>query len=713
MSGYNLSGAEVSELWSPCFAVINEGDMNSSLDKVTQVCMLYYGIKPMFAYSDNIFVVRNLLTYFGEKDLFRSPLYEIDSLVNEYEYNDGVKPIAFDSIVTVKDATPMRPEGLGVANNYVTILSLISSDRTRDRDVFLTIGGCIYTILGDIGYRLWKDFVIDFRKKECFNSWPQLTKVRSSLKTLIEYAKADDPIGFKKIERSIFIRASEAFDLLSTDIDLAKIIHDCYSDRFLTANEDPTSKAWYEFNGNCFNKLDGDFKVRNFLERDIMPVYRHIYHSLDDANERIACHKIITMFGSEDGKNRIMRSLYRLYSVDINELNKRILPVFAFNDCVFDLNTLSFRKGNADEKILMSTRYNFIDVLSEMEAWGEDNWKNHPKIKLIDEYIINRIVTDEQKREFLIRQFAAALNPRNNKRAIILYGPSNNGKTYLMNLIRKAFGSEYAPPSSNILFSAGPKTGTPSPEYAMLKGKIFIQPEVDDTMKLNESLFKTVTGGAEEITYRKLYSNDYETFTPCCLVVIVCNTYPKFNGSASAIANRLLSVSLDSTFITGLSKEMDELNLCETEEAKEELMKRNKWFHADTDLESKINDVCMYMMYYLIQTYKTYKMSEGTVEMKTPPESISKTTIDMMKSRNIYYQYISHCVRYDSKRSVAILALYDHFKLWFNAEVNSRESPPSLHSFEEGISLLNIKPGKTENGTRYYDGIYTIDRSVS
>lgn len=692
----------ISELWTPCFDVSDGFTIQQVMEEVSETMVDTYGIKPIFAFSDNIVAVRNAILYSAECHMFRGVSYTLIVSPESFEFRDG-QGNRIDVISTVDHPAKMKTK-----NVYESLVAMVSSERTRDFNEFITIGRCIKSLFSHGGYRFWKEMTIHFRQHECHEHWQDLQPLPSSLKILMRYAETDDPSTFETWSANNFAaNIAKTLEITSTKVDIAYLIHETYPDKFITINECSNTKAWFAFNGNYYKRLSGDFTIRNFIDTEILSVYKVTFPSLSD-DEAAKCLSIISWLGTEGGKSEMVSSLYRLYCKSQNEMKKASTDVFVFEDCVFDLKTYEFRKGRPEELIISSTGYEFLDIVEEMKDYGDD-WRSHPSISLIKNDILKKTIRSKEKRKFLTRQLAATINSKqSDKRGIMLSGPNNNGKTYLMTLYRRALGSDYAPVCPpTLFFSAYKGSGDASPQYELLKGKLCIQSEVDDTMLMNESLFKTVTGGCEEITFRKLYANEYGSFSPSCLVVIICNTYPKFDGSSTAIANRLINVVLDSVFISQASAEMETINSFSSEEEKAKYMEENNLFFADLHLEEKINDVYRYMMFYMIQTYIKYKKQGKHVHSEEIPFEIKMDTKSLFQDRNNYFKFVKACIRKSPNPDSMVeqSALYERFKHWFKISVNMRETPPALDAFITGMAKLRFVAEVSDGGLHVYKGI--------
>ncbi|KAF9426273.1 hypothetical protein BGZ76_002836 [Entomortierella beljakovae] len=123
----------------------------------------------------------------------------------------------------------------------------------------------------------------------------------------------------------------------------------------------------------------------------------------------------------------------------------------------------------------------------------------------------------------------------------IFTGSGSNGKSLLIGLIENLMKPWYKVAPYEIFFqSRKAQPGGATPHLHQLKGaRICVKEETEPKDQLNIELIKIITGESS-ITSRPLYSNDYESFSPTALPILLCNHKPDINVYDDAMMRRVL-----------------------------------------------------------------------------------------------------------------------------------------------------------------------------
>jgi P4 family phage/plasmid primase-like protien len=168
---------------------------------------------------------------------------------------------------------------------------------------------------------------------------------------------------------------------------------------------------------------------------------------------------------------------------------------------------------------------------------------------------------------FLQKAFGyAASGDVSEKCVFILYGPSgDNGKTTMLNAIRRTLGKEYcAQLDINTLMASKMTDSFMRADLAALRGARFvITSEVESGSQLGEAKLKYLTGMGE-IKTKRLYENPID-FEPTHKLFMDCNYRPKVKRGDDALWQRMKSIPFTAK-IDRASAEFD-ANLIEKLEA--------------------------------------------------------------------------------------------------------------------------------------------------
>jgi P4 family phage/plasmid primase-like protien len=134
---------------------------------------------------------------------------------------------------------------------------------------------------------------------------------------------------------------------------------------------------------------------------------------------------------------------------------------------------------------------------------------------------------------------------------LIPFGNGSNGKSTVLNVIRKVFGSyaRAAEASSFVADSkAGGGAGGAREDLLRLRGSRFVYVnEPEENSELREGAVKAMTGG-DSITARGLYSKESVEITPTWVVFMPTNHKPIVKGSDNGIWRRLVLIPFERNF---------------------------------------------------------------------------------------------------------------------------------------------------------------------
>jgi putative DNA primase/helicase len=159
---------------------------------------------------------------------------------------------------------------------------------------------------------------------------------------------------------------------------------------------------------------------------------------------------------------------------------------------------------------------------------------------------LREVLPDAETVRFMQRVIGYCLTGDISERCLfILYGTGSNGKTTLIELLRKLLGS-YAQAAEATTFLAKRNDGINN-DVARLAGARFVSAmEVAQNRRLSEALVKQVTGG-DMLVARFLHKEFFE-FRPAFKVFIGTNHKPVIKGTDNAIWNRIRLIPFERTF---------------------------------------------------------------------------------------------------------------------------------------------------------------------
>jgi P4 family phage/plasmid primase-like protien len=321
--------------------------------------------------------------------------------------------------------------------------------------------------------------------------------------------------------------------------------------------------------------------------------------------------------------------------------------LIGFTNGVYDLQTHTFRDGNLDDYISMTTGYEYHDTYSQ----------HHKElIKFLED-----IQPNEEERKYLLSYVATALFGNTHELFTVLTGDGRNGKSKFVELLDKTFGDYYDTIKSQLLTSQMKDGDAPSPSLLSLKNKkLVVACETLENVKLNTGFIKFITG-RDTAKHRLCHQNEMIKFSPKFITILVCNDIPECDKMDNAFSKRLRCINFPTEFVDG-------------EPTKENQKTKNKKINTFFD------DWKQDLMLLLIDHYKNYEKDE---DLLMPTENIMRWTNHYKENTDVYLSFLNECTE-QSDTHVKSTELYDAFKDWFK-DNNPNKAIPTQRIFSLGI----------------------------
>ena len=246
-----------------------------------------------------------------------------------------------------------------------------------------------------------------------------------------------------------------------------------------------------------------------------------------------------------------------------------------------------------------------------------------------------------------------------------LYGNGCNGKSTMLDPIRRIFGDYGANAQAETFMDSACRAGAARSDLARLKGVRFLTvSEPDEGSKLNESLIKQITGG-DPLTTRFQYGLDFE-YPPYFTMWIPTNHRPIIRGTDDGIWRRIRVIP----FNVHISDDM-----------------------KDTALPEKLEKELPMIFGWILGGLKLYK-KEG---LKSPA-AVAECTNSYRREMDTVSAFITECCVIDKNRSETAADLYEAYCYW--ADKNA-EYTVNRRSFSQRISDMNGVQRVRNNGIVY------------
>jgi len=246
-----------------------------------------------------------------------------------------------------------------------------------------------------------------------------------------------------------------------------------------------------------------------------------------------------------------------------------------------------------------------------------------------------------------------------------LYGRGSNGKSTMLEPIRRIFGDYAANAQAETLMETAGRAGAARSDLARLKGvRLLTVSEPDEGSRLNESLIKQVTGG-DPLTARFQYGTDFE-FTPYFTMWVPTNYRPIIRGTDDGIWRRIRVIPF---------------NVQIPDDQK------------DTSLPSKLMKELPMIFGWILEGLKLYR-DEGL----TPPKEVREMTETYRREMDVVSGFVAECCVLDPNASETASDLYDAYCHW--AETGS-ERIVSRRTFSQELLKRNGVQRIRNNGAVY------------
>ena len=209
--------------------------------------------------------------------------------------------------------------------------------------------------------------------------------------------------------------------------------------------------------------------------------------------------------------------------IDFKDNEKSKSELIHLNNGVYDISSQTLK--TADLSYGFNYRLNFNYLLESERSLDNFNY-----------YIKTSI--GKENEECLLRVIGAAMSSiRDFKKAVIILGAPDSGKSKILDLIEMAVGKQY------VTCKPFDKIGTEKAVASYICGKrVNLSRDIRLGVIKEDGGFKSVIS-CEEITGRLLYKNEISV-TPKVMFIAASNSFPKFKNADDACLNRLVVIKI-------------------------------------------------------------------------------------------------------------------------------------------------------------------------
>jgi P4 family phage/plasmid primase-like protien len=501
-------------------------------------------------------------------------------------------------------------------------LDILDPDRYTDRNKWLNVGYILHSINPEYT-DLWHYFSAkweNYAAPDCTLAWDsfQNSEYIYTINNLMYLAKIDNPDDYSEICEEIpkhDIKYLRPFDNI-----ISKLICRLYGEKFVCSN--PEKNEWYYFNGIRWVKENKSFNLRKLMINDVFTKvenYRRLLLKEGGSEELVKnYHNILKILGSGHKLNCLELEFYNSNFYKIIDQNKDLI---GFENGVYDLSTMEFRKGTSSDYISMSTGYEFVQFSKSDKDY----------IELFE--LIKKIIPYADVRNFTLKSLASCLDGHIRDENFYIFSGKNNtggnGKSTITDLLLKCMGDYACVSPVTLITTKREAANSANSALASIRNKrAVIMQEPESHEMIQAGVMKALTGG-DRISTRELHSSQME-FKPHAKLFMCCNKIPAISDLDGGVIRRLKITEFVSRFV----EEPNESHIANGIHE----------YKVDKDLKSKLDSYKCVFMCIILDYYKLYK-SEGL----SPPDHVLKVTKKYENDNNVIKQFVDEHISVGSK----------------------------------------------------------------
>lgn len=540
----------------------------------------------------------------------------------------------------------------------------------------------------DFDYSTIPSLYVDWKKFHKSNNEGKSVTRRS----IMYWVMKDNPTGYDEIKkRTIDYYLEKAMETCA-EYDYATVLQHMFKDEYVCVSYDKRG-VWYRFKNHRWMP-DKGLSLREKISKDMYNLFGKAseryeleiteYAENDERREYLKkkvglIHQIKITLKKTTQKDHIMREAAEIFYDDnfvkSMDTNKYLL---CFNNGVVDFKQKVFRDGQPDDYITKTTR---IDYASHDES--NPDWKQ--TAEELNKFMSTLFPIPDLNRYMWDHLASCLIGSNKNQTFNVYHGSGSNGKSLLADLMSATLGDYKGTVPITLVTESRGKIGQHSDEVCKLKGiRYAVMQEPSKGVKLNEGIMKELTGG-DPIQARGIFSES-EIFEPQFKLVVCTNNLFDINSNDDGTWRRIRKCPF-------LSKFIDEGEYYEDD---------TPYVYAkDKSLNEKLHKLAPVFASMLVcRAFET----DGIVEDCTTVMDASKK---YRNGQDHIAAFISDRIRKTTNpnsKPIKKNSLVDEFKLWFQQEQGSRNTPKS----EELYEYMNKKFGQFNSKCKGWVGVEFI-----
>jgi P4 family phage/plasmid primase-like protien len=529
------------------------------------------------------------------------------------------------------------------SNSIIVLLEIIDKRYIDDYNIWWRIGTALFN--GNYSFEVFDNWSKRGSKysgtKKIWDSISKSNNGSIQLGTICYYAKLSNPLLFNLIKDKLpnnnqveiinkFIDC-ENIPSLSHSI-VSSIFYEKYYYRYAFSKN-----FWYRLSvGGIYEKLQ--FDADTIIAKDILEYTQSfIMRVLSDVKTNDHKKKLWKSYTQLETQSFLKSCVEFSKQKFINETLDDELDkngkLVGFNNGVYDLAKSEFRKGTINDKISITTGYNYQTTIDDSTTEFFDT-------------LIDSLFEHADTSYWFKKHIASCLETDNREEKIYFWvGSGRNGKGSIDTLLRETLGNYYTDLDNGFFTITKKQNSNAEPELVRLKNKrITMTTEPAGEIKYLTDKFKKLSGN-DLITCRTLYSTKIESFVPTFKSVIQTNHLPQFTDIDDGLLNRIAVIKFPYKFLDPNNYTVDK-------------------FHkqGNDNLKTILKSKKEYFFNYLLKYYRAYTL-EGLTKL---PDSIAQSIQEYKDNiDNVKTFLLSSIIKTDSdKDRIPVNELLQYYNNW-------------------------------------------------
>ena len=578
--------------------------------------------------------------------------YAYDSS-EENDYEEDTKAKKHRKLVVEKNSYIANQSDIFAVKRLTAILS---RDRATGHDDWINVGFALHNVSPTL-YQTFVKFsqrtkADNFDIEACRNVWKTAKKNRYTVAAFYRWAREDNkdnPHIFDRALRDI-INPEVERATSGTHSDVASLVYTMYRDQYKCVSI--TGDAWFEFQDNKWVPVESAYTLTEKITEQVFNELLRFTSIIARQTRKggVEGDDFINKIGKVKNISKQLKNLSfvnavksfcarKFYDPKFEEKLNDNYDLIGFENGVYDLCTMTFRKGLPDDYITFSVGYDYVHYKDDDKIFAE-----------INDYF-KKVQRNPEMMNYLLEFIASCMRGMPDQHFHFWTGSGSNGKSTTIDLIKQLMGDYFGVLPITILTRKRGSSSGPTPELADKNGKrllVLQEPEHTDVIYVGQ--MKELTG-TDTIYARGMYEKKGFEYVPQFKMVMPCNILPPIPARDGGTWRRIRAMPWESEFV-------------DDEPVEDHQFKKDKKL---TQKFAKWKEPLMWLV--LNKYFKKYKENDYDIH---EPDKIKEATKDYKKDSDIYYEFIlQYMVELDPKdreygiHTEALNDIYDTFKKWY------------------------------------------------